>query len=145
MGIYRWVTVLRRLQKKGWGWDPLSPFLLRPPASERMYLLLIPWIKMASRAQQRRLASPSSLVTTASDVTYRFCRALSDCANFSLIYVTKWQHVGVKNNISFLVCFLETGKGVFQKQAGWVTVLLWNMLCLWPTVTRNLLTADTER
>lgn len=79
---------MRRLQKKGWGSGPLSPFLLRPPDSVRTYLLLIPWMKMASRAQQRRFASPSSLVTTASDVTYRFCRALSDWASFSLIYMT---------------------------------------------------------
>ncbi len=91
MSLYRWVTVFRRLQKNGWGRGPRSPFLLRPPASERTYLVLIPWMKMASRAQQRRLASPSSLVTTASDVTYRFCKALSDCTNFSLIWErTKW-------------------------------------------------------
>lgn len=43
---------------------------------------------MASRAQQRAFASPSSLVTTASSVTYRFCRAFSDRANFSLICTT---------------------------------------------------------
>lgn len=88
MAAYRWVTLLRRLQKKGWGSGPLSPFLLRPPDSVRTYLLLMPWMKMASRAQQRRFASPSSLVTTSSDVTYRFCRALSDWASLSLIYVT---------------------------------------------------------
>lgn len=65
---YRWVTAFSRLQKKGWGRGRRS----RPAAAaawERTYLALMPWMKTASRAQHSRLASPSSLVTTASDVT----------------------------------------------------------------------------
>lgn len=105
---YRWVMDLRRLQKKGWGRGPRFPFRARPAASVRMYLLLIPWMKMASKAQQSKLASPSSLVTTESDVTYRFCSAFSDCANVSLICSTH-----MRNQVEVLLLFwVDVTKGV---------------------------------
>ncbi len=49
------VTVFNRLQKTGWG-SARDPPLRAWLPSNRMNLLLIPWMKIASKAQHSRLA-----------------------------------------------------------------------------------------
>lgn len=74
---HRCVMLFSRPQKTGWGSGRRLPaFFPFPPVSVFMCFAFSPCTKTASRALQRVLAFPSSLVTTASEETYCFCSAL---------------------------------------------------------------------
>lgn len=86
MGTHRCVMPFSRAQKTGWGRGSRPPaFLPLPPASVLMCFAFSPCTKTASRAQHSVLAFPSSLVTTASEETYCFCRALMELTSCFLI------------------------------------------------------------